>query len=102
MQPQGAQTADMEFRELRSLLGCMPKEEVAVAGHAVALSQWHAVSSDHLASQDHVACKAIRAVCPYKLCVGCHAYQCVQQVSLIQDFLNPAEQSILWPMWVTK
>ena len=35
--------ADLEFIELRALLGSMPKEEIAVAGHAVALSQWHAV-----------------------------------------------------------
>lgn len=29
--------------ELRALLGSMPQEELAIAGHAIALGQWHAV-----------------------------------------------------------
>ena len=37
--------AGLHFIELRSLLGSLRKEELAVAGHAVALSQWHAVST---------------------------------------------------------
>ena len=37
--------AGLEFRELRGLMSELPMEELAVAGHAVALSQWHAVRS---------------------------------------------------------
>ena len=37
--------AGLHFMELRSLLRSLRKEVLAVAGHAVALSQWHAVST---------------------------------------------------------
>lgn len=34
---------DLDFVDLRSLMADLPVEDLAVAGHAVALSQWHQV-----------------------------------------------------------
>ena len=34
---------DLDFVDLRSLMADLPAEHLAVAGHAVALSQWHQV-----------------------------------------------------------
>jgi hypothetical protein len=44
--------------ELRSLLGSMRREELAVAGHAVALSQWHAVRA-HIPANTQVVLSTI-------------------------------------------